>query len=71
MKEIMKQTKKTETKRQLTDAELRQVTGGGEMELEQQDCFAQYDKENCEQRPYCAWKEGKDGYFCGWSGGHS
>ena len=67
MKEIMKQTKKTETTRQLTDAELRQVTGGGETEFEQQDCYAQRDEENCVQRHYCQWYNGgKDGYYCTW-----
>ena len=70
----MKLTEKTETKRQLTDAELRQVTGGGEWdEFEQDDCSAQYDKENCEQRPYCDWvQRDKEGhYYCSWIGGHS
>ena len=71
MKEIMKQTKKTEKMRQLTDAELRQVTGGGEDdEFEQQDCSAQRDKENCVQRRYCEWYGDKNGhYHCNWVSG--
>ena len=72
MKEIMKQTKKTATTRQLTDAELRQVTGGGEVEeFEKQDCYSEYDEENCVQRPYCAWvhDDDKDShYYCTWIG---
>ena len=47
MKEIMKQTEKTEKMRQLTDAELRQITGGGDVESEKQDCYSEYDKESC------------------------
>ena len=70
MKEIMKQTEKTEKMRQLTDAELQQVTGGGEDEFEQQDCLAQHDQENCEQRHYCDWYGDKNGhYHCTWVSG--
>ena len=75
MKEIMKQTKKTEKMRQLTDAELRQITGGGEVEeFEKQDCYSEYDKESCEQLHYCAWvhDDDKDShYYCTWIGGPS
>ena len=74
MKEIMKQTEKTEKMRQLTDAEMRQITGGGDVESEKQDCYSEYDKESCEQLNYCAWvhDDDKDShYYCTWVGGPS
>ena len=73
MKEIMKQTEKTEKMRQLTDAELQQVTGGGVSTLSNQmeECEAQGDKANCVKRDYCLWEKGKDGYHCTWVGGPS
>ena len=71
MKEIMKQTKKTETKRHLTDAELQQATGalsGGDGMpthiKEKSECSAQSDKASCENISYCAWWKGKDSYYC-------
>ena len=64
MKEIMKQTEKTETKKNLTDAELQQVTGGiKDLSTARQECQAQSDRENCVKRDYCEWCEGKDGHY--------
>ena len=50
----MKQTEKTEKKKQLTDAELQQVTGGGTTlpHWEELDCQEQRDKANCEKRTH-------------------
>ena len=61
----MKQTKKTEKKRQLTDAELRQVTGGDTTVVSWEECKDQSDKATCVQSPYCRWFEDKkDAHRC-------
>ena len=54
MKEIMKQTEKTEKKKHLTDAELQQATGAGTTlpHWEELDCQEQRDKANCEKRTH-------------------
>ena len=68
MKEIMKQTEKTEKKKHLTDAELQQVAGAGITlpHWEELDCKEQKDKANCEKRTHCKWIEEKNGYHCAW-----
>ena len=68
MKEIMKQTEKTEPKKHLTDAELQQATGAGITlpHWEELDCKEQRDKANCEKRTHCKWIEEKNGYHCAW-----
>ena len=63
MKEIMKQTEKTEKKKHLTDAELQQVTGGSLLDKEAEYCKAQSDKESCVERDYCEWGVDKDGHY--------
>ena len=61
----MKQTKKTEKKRQLTDAELRQVTGGDTTVVSWAECKDLSDKATCVQRPGCRWFEDKkDAHRC-------
>ena len=74
----MKQKKKTETMKHLTDAELRQVTGGANIddydditdywEAEKQRCEAPRDKANCVKQPRCKWKETEKDSYCCWDG---
>ena len=70
MKEIMKQTEKTDNKKAtLTDAELQQVAAGAGFTAthwEELDCQEQSDKANCEKRTHCKWIEEKNGYHCAW-----
>ena len=61
----MNQTKKTEKKRQLTDAELRQVTGGDTTVVSWAECKDLSDKATCVQSPDCRWFEDKkDAHRC-------
>ena len=71
----MKQTEKTEKKKHLTDAELRQVTGGdttvghweeqGTVVGSWKECKDLSDKATCVQSPDCRWFEDKkDAHRC-------
>ena len=72
----MKQTETTEKKKHLTDAELRQVTGGGTLgddwESEKQRCQELSDQVKCENQPCCKWEEdGKDSHCYYWESNYS
>ena len=58
----MKQTEKTEKKKHLTDAELRQVTGGDTVVGSWEECPEESDKASCVQKRSCVWVDGKDSH---------